>query len=379
VASIPPDVVVVGGGAIGLSIAWRAAQRGLLVTLVDEARGRGASTVAAGMLAPVTEVHFGEEALLALNLASAARYPSFVAELEGASGIDVGYDTSGTLVVARDADERAELDRLHSFQEELGLSVARLSRRECRALEPALAPGIRGGLLVDGDHSVDPPALVRALQGAAASAGVVLVRRRARAVVAPQGRVRGVELDDGKVLPCPRAVLAAGCWSGEISGLPDAARPPVRPVKGQVVGLAAPDGAALVERTVRSTDVYIVPRRRGRVVVGATVEERGFDVAVTAGGVLDLLRAASELVPGIDELRVVELRAGLRPGSPDNAPLLGSTEVDGLAVATGHFRNGILLAPVTGECIASLLESGEVDDVIAPFSPARLEAAPLAR
>jgi glycine oxidase len=368
-----PDVVVVGGGVIGTSIAWRAAQQGLRVALLDESPGGGASPVAAGMLAPVSEAHFGEERLLALNLASAELYPRFVAELEAVSGVAVGLDTSGTLAVARDADERAELDRLHAFQLELGLAAQRLTRRECRALEPSLASGIRGGLLVAGDHSVDSPELLRALLGACERAGVTLRRRRARAIVASRDRVVGVELSDGELVSCDRVVLAAGCWSGDIA-MPRAARPPVRPVKGQILELRVPSGGALLARTVRSTEVYVVPRGDGRVIVGATVEERGFDDVVTAGGVFELLRAAYELVPGITELELVRAGAGLRPGSPDNAPLLGPTAVEGLVAATGHFRNGILLVPITAERVAALLMTGEPDELIAPFTPARFEA-----
>ena len=368
------DVVFVGGGVVGLACAWRAAQRGLSVVVVDPEPGAGASSVAAGMLAPVTEAHFGEEALLRLNLEASRRYPSFVAELEAATGASTGYETAGTLVVARDADDVAVLEDLHRYQTGCGLSVERLRGRACRALEPALAPGIRGGLLVRGDHRIDPAALVAALVRACRRAGVTSVAARARAIVVDDSRVRGVLLADGEEIACARVVLCAGPWSGEIEGPPPEAVPPVRPVKGQLLVLRDPAGTPPARLTVRGLDVYVVPRADGRVIVGGTVEERGFDTTITAGAVLQLLRDACELLPALDELELVEARAGLRPGSPDNAPLVGETSVSGLAVATGHYRNGILLAPVTADAIASLLTSGEVGPVMAPFSPARLAA-----
>ncbi len=213
------DVVVVGGGVIGLGVAWRARLAGLSVTLVDPAPGAGASWAAAGMLAPVTEVHDGEEGLLALNLASAARYPSFVAELEDATGLDVGYRRCGTLAVAADANDRAVLDDLHAFQSRLGLVSERLLAGECRKLEPFLAPSVRGELLVDGDHQVDNRRLSRSLLAACAGAGVEVVAASAAGVIANADRVVGVELDVGARVMAAAVVLAAGCWSARLTGL----------------------------------------------------------------------------------------------------------------------------------------------------------------
>ena len=366
-----PDVVVLGGGAIGLSIAWRATQRDLAVTVVDPQPGRGASWSAAGMLAPVTEVHYGEEELLRLNLESSAGYPDFVEELAGESGADPGYVQTGTLVVARDADDNAALGDLFEFQRDLGLDVERLGARECRRLEPALAPSTRGGILVGGDHQIDNRALVRALLAACEHAGVVFVPQRVDGVETKGDELTGVRLSNGESLACARLVLAAGALSGRIGGLPKEAVPPVRPVKGQLLHLRGPAGERLATRTVRGLDAYLVNRPDGRVVLGATVEERGFDERPTAGGAHDLLRYGFELLPGITELELVEVTVGLRPGSPDNAPLLGPTELDGLIVATGHFRNGILLTPVTSWAIAELLATGRTPALIEPFSPLR--------
>jgi glycine oxidase len=368
----PADVVVVGGGAIGLAVAWRAAQAGMAVTVVDQAPGRGASWAAAGMLAPVTEVHYGERQLLALNLAAAARWPSFAAELEEAAGQPVGYRPGGTLAVARDADDNATLEDLYQFQLRCGLEVERLRSRECRQLEPGLAPSIRGGVLAAGDHQVDNRALVQALVVACERAGVRLVEGRVAELAVEGGQVTGAVLAaSGERLAAGTVVLAAGCWSGGIGGLAAQALPPVRPVKGQLLYLRGPADQPLCSRNVRGLEVYVVPRGDGRVVVGATVEEQGFDTTVTAGAVHDLLRAALELLPEVAELELAETVVGLRPGSPDNAPMLGPAGPDGLVVATGHYRNGILLTPVTAEAIAELLASGRVPELIAPFGPER--------
>jgi glycine oxidase len=367
---------VVGGGVIGLGIAWRAAQAGLSVTVVDQAPGRGASWAAAGMLAPVTEVHYGERPLLGLNLAAAARWPGFAAEVEDAAGRPVGYRPAGTLAVARDSDDNAALEDLYRFQLRCGLQVERLRSRECRQLEPGLAPGVRGGVLAPGDHQVDNRALVEALLVACDRSGVRLLEGRVAELATDGDRVIGVVLGDGERLAAGVVVLAAGCWSAGLGGLAAAAVVPVRPVKGQLLYLRGPADQPLCQRNVRGLEVYVVPRGDGRVVVGATVEEQGFDTRVTAGAVGDLLRAALELLPDVAELELAETVVGLRPGSPDNAPMLGPAGPEGLVVATGHYRNGILLTPVTADAIAGLLATGRVPDLIAPFAPGRFAGAP---
>jgi glycine oxidase len=367
----PADVVVVGGGVIGLAIAWRAAGAGMTVTVVDETPGQGASWAAAGMLAPVTEVHYGERTLLDLNLAAADRWPSSSTEVEEASGHPVGYRPGGTLAVARDADDNAALEDLYQFQLRCGLEVERLRSRECRQLEPGLAPGIRGGVLAAGDHQVDNRALVQALLIACRRAGVRLLEGRVAELATDGDRVTGVVLAGGARLPAEAVVLAAGCWSGGLGGLAAEALPPVRPVKGQLLHLRGSAEEPLCSRNVRGLEVYVVPRGDGRVVVGATVEERGFDTRVTAAAVHDLLRAALELLPDVAELELTETVVGLRPGSPDNAPMLGPAGPQGLVVATGHYRNGILLTPVTADAVAELLATGRVPDLIAPFAPGR--------
>ena len=371
------DVAVLGGGVIGLVTAWRAAQRGLGVTVVDPAPGGGAARVAAGMLAAVTELHYGEETLLALNLASAARYPSFVAELEEASGQETGHRSCGTLAVALDADDRAHLRELHALQLRCGLEAEWLTGRECRRLEPMLAPSVRGGLRVDGDHQVDPRRLTTALLRACERAGVVFRRASAVRLRTTRDRATGAELDDGTVLEAGQTVLALGSYSGRLDGVPPGVLPSVRPVKGQVLRLRMPDArfGAFLSRTVRAVvrggPLYLVPRENGELVVGATSEEMGWDTTVTAGGVYELLRDAHELVPGVTELPLSETTAGLRPTSPDNAPLLGPSALPGLQLATGHHRNGVLLTPVTGEVLGEALATGRLPEVAQPFTPQR--------
>src|SRR5882757_3600521 len=373
------DVLVAGGGIIGLVTAWRAAQRGLRTAVADPAPGGGAAHVAAGMLAAVTELQYGEQTLLDLNLTSAARYPDFTAELTELTGLDTGYRPCGTLTVALDADDRADLRDLHTFQTSLGLDSQWLSGRDCRRLEPLLAPGVRGGLRVDGDHQVDPRRLAAALLRAAELSGVTLLRTAAARIRRAGDRVTGALLADGTEVTAGRTVLAAGSESGRIDGLPEEVLPPVRPVKGQILRLRVPaTHAPFLSRTVRAvvrgSHVYLVPRENGELVLGATSEEFGWDTTVTAGGVYELLRDAHELVPGITELPLTEALAGLRPGSPDNAPLLGPTALDGLLLATGHHRNGVLLTPITGDVMAEVLVSGELPPYARPFGAGRFQS-----
>jgi len=367
------QIVIIGAGVIGLATAWRTAAGGAAVTLVDPAPASGASSVAAGMLTPVSELTYGEEPLLRLGLASRDRYGAFVAELEELTGLETGYRTDGILEVAFDSDDLRHLDDLRRFQEDLGIPAEALTGRECRRLEPMLAPGVRGGLLAPEDGSVDPRRLAPALLAACERLGVRLVRRRAERVVVENDAAAGVGLDDGTVIRADRVLLAAGPWSGDLGGLPPGTVPPVRPVKGQVIRLRtrAPFLRRATRGLVRGSSVYLVPRADGEIVLGATQEELGFDTRVTAGGLWELLRDARELLPGITELEFAEVRAGLRPGSPDNAPVMGPTALPELLVGTGHFRNGILLTPVSADILSAMLLDGPVPEVAGPFAPDR--------
>lgn len=371
------DVAVVGGGAIGLSIAWRAAQRGLRVTVLERAQpGGGASWVAAGMLAPATEATLAEQAVLRLGLESARAYPAFVEELRDAAGADPGYLPWGMLVVARDRDEAEALDRELRMRRELGLAVERLLPSQARALVPSLAPAVRLALDVQGDHAVDPRKLTAALTAAIGAAGVELrVGADVTAIETTSGQVAGVRLGDGSLVSADQVVIAAGAWVDAIGGIPDEARVPIHPVKGQILRLHDPAGPGLLDRVLRMSTGYLVPRGDGRYVLGATMEERGFDTTVTAGAVFDLLRDASELIPGISELVIDEIIAGLRPATADNAPALGAGEIPGLHWAVGHYRNGILLAPATAEIVLAGLIGEPLPELAAPFTPARFTAA----
>ena len=369
------NVVVVGGGVIGLSAAWRAAQRGLTVTVADPSPGRGASHAAAGMLTPVSEAAYAEKELLAFGRASLERYPDFVSELAAVTGEQAGFRQTGTLQVGYDADDLAVIDEVRVLQESLGLPVRQLTARECRKLEPMLDPSVRGGLLVENDGSVDPRLLTRALLTAVRRAGARLIEAPAEEILteAGTGRATGVRLADGTRIPADWVVVAAGWKSAGLAGLAPGCTPPVRPVKGQILRLRASDG--LLGRTVRGvvkgSSVYLVPRESGELVVGATQEEIGADTRVTAGGLWELLRDARALVPGITELEFAEAVARLRPGSPDNAPVLGPSGQPGVVLATGHFRNGVLLAPVTADVIADYLASGRLREVAAHLTIAR--------
>jgi len=372
------DVAVIGAGVIGLACAWRAAEAGLSVVVLDrQAPGFGASGVAAGMLAPVTEAGFGEEDLLRLNVEAARLWPSFDAELRERSGIDTGYLQSGALVIAADRDDAEELRRLHAFQRSLGLEAEWLTRSECRRRESGLSPAVAGGIWAREDHHVDPRAVVRALAGALERAGGAIVGGTdVKAIRASGDRVTGVLTNQGAIA-ARRVVAAAGCWSPEIGGLPADWRAPVRPVKGQILRLRAARGVLpIASSVVRTPRCYVVARADGEVVIGATVEERGFDTAVTADGVHRLLEAAREVLPDVGELELVETAARLRPGTPDNAPLIGAGALEGLVWATGHYRNGVLLAPVTADAVLRTLVDGAPAPAGERFSPERFGAQP---
>ena len=462
--------VIVGGGVVGLSVAWRLAREGRPVTVVDPAPATGASHAAAGMLAPVSEVTYTEAPLLRLGLAALSRWPAFAAELAEDAGLPAGevspaalargprsaasaplgahapkdpsgsggrgfasagpdaggrdsaggldLRAEGTLDVAFGSDDLAMLDELAAFMEKLDLPVERLTGRECRRLEPMLAPSVRGGLLAPGDAWVNPRRVTAALLTALERRSVPLVRARVSELVRTNGAVTGVRLAtptgapatglrlgghhaggppaaphpaetggragagagdaagradrsgragewaDGDVLAADRVVLAAGAWSGELADVP------VRPVKGQIMRLRSPQPLLThcVRGTVHGSPVYLVPRGDGELVVGATQEELGFDTSVTAGGLYELLRDARELVPGVTELEVADVVAGLRPGTPDNLPVIGPARTPGLTYATGHHRGGVLMAPLTAAILM-----GEESELATLCSPGRFQ------
>jgi glycine oxidase len=364
------DAVVIGAGLIGLSCAWRARKRGLSVLVVDRASepGAGTSGVAAGMLAPVTEADFGEQRPLRVNLLAREEWPGFAAELEEVTGLPTGYRDSGALVVAADRDDAEALRRLHGFQRSLGLDSEWLTPSACRELEPGLSPRIAGGIAAPQDGSADPRATVRALATAAEELALGV---EVQAIEHDGSAVTGVRTSEG-VVECDRVVVAAGPWSASLAS--GAEGPPVRPVKGQIIELRTRGGMPQpFERVLRTPRCYLVSRGDGRVVLGATVEEQGFDTTVTADGVFRLLEAAWEVLPEVGELELVRARAGLRPGTPDNSPVVGPGELGGLVWATGHWRNGVLLAPLTGEAVAGLLAGDDLPAEFAALSPGRFD------
>jgi glycine oxidase len=362
-------VAIVGAGVIGLGIAWRLAARGVRVTLFDRgAAGQGASYAAAGMLAACAEAEPGEEALIALGRQSQARWPAFADELRACVGIDVELRREGTIVIALTADDQARLQHHLVFQEQLGLPVHWMTAAETRQREPHLVGKLAGAMFSPQDHQVDNRKVALALRHAAEGAGAVINEHRpVEAISARSGRVTGIVLDDGTQVAADRVVLAAGAWSRSIKGIPPELLPPVRPIKGQMLALQDNPAMPLISHVVWGPGVYLVPRNDGRLLIGATVEEKGYDTSITAGGLLALLESAWRLVPAVEELTLAETWAGHRPGSRDDAPILGASPIDGLIYATGHHRNGILLAPITAEAITRLIVDDVVDTSIRPF------------
>jgi glycine oxidase len=358
--STSSEVLVVGAGAIGLCVAWRLARRGRQVTVVDPAPGRGAIWAAAGMLAPASEAHFGDEALVPLLVEAARVWEGFARELESESGSTFGYRRTGTLLAGQDAADRSELARILSLQRSLGLDVVELDRSQLAELEPALASGIRFGLLAPDDHQVDTRALVTVLLDELGRLEVHFERTAAVGL----GDGASLELADGRHLRAEQLVLCPGAHLGELGGLEGLDLPAIRPVKGHVLRLFGP---VLLERTVRGTvrgrSIYLVPREGGELVVGASVEERGFDARVQAGEVHRLLDDARRLLPGIDELELADVSVGFRPGSPDNAPTIAALRGGKVVVATGHHRNGVLLGPLSAGVVADLLDGGQPADL----------------
>ena len=366
------EVAIVGAGVIGLSCAFELAKRGKSVTVIErEESGFGASTVAAGMLTPSFEVETTPPELVELQLDSLRRYPSFVAEIEGASDLSCEYRDEGTLWVSRHRDDELELEHIRKIQEDRGLPARRLTGRETRQIEPYLSPRIIGGLLVETDHQVNSRKLVPALAAACRSLGVELFEHTAvRTVERSSGRIElTLQSPDGQSTLCAgQVLLAAGVWleEGLVTPLPQIG---MRPIKGQIVHLK---GQPLVNRVLRNSDVYIVPRAGGELLLGATEEEQGFDLQPTAGGTLDLLRYAFEILPGLYDLYVSEIDVGLRPAVSDHQPVLGPTESDGIFIAGGHYRGGVILAPATAYWMAELITTGSVPRAIEPFGVDRL-------
>lgn len=367
-----PWVAVIGGGVAGLAVAWRLAQRGARVAAFERDRiGAGASHAAAGMLAAGAEIEAGEEALWPLTRAAQLAWPAFAAELASASGRDLGYRDEGTLVVARTADDLRRLERSAALQAGLGVRLERLTGAALRQREPALAAGLAGGVFSPDDHQVENRALAPALAAALqAAGGTIHEGAEVVGLETAAGAVSGLRLADGSTVAAEAVVLAAGAWSA-FPWLPPDCRPPVRPVKGQMLALRMDPARPLLRHVLWGPGIYLVPRGDGRLLLGATVEEKGFDATVTAGGMLTLLEAAWRLLPGIEELPLLESWVGHRPTSRDDAPILGGTPLPGLFLASGQHRNGILLLPLLAEALARAVLGEALPPVARPFTLAR--------
>lgn len=371
-----PDIGIIGAGVCGLGIGWRLVQAGCAVTIYDKGQaGRGASWAAAGMLAGGIETEPGEQNLLPLNRRAAALWLDFAAELEAASGLDIGYRREGTLVAALNRDDLAQLRFNFEYQSGLGVALEWLSGAEARRREPYLRPGVPGAIFSPDDHQVDNRVLAEALKRAFEHCGGVLREHTVvTEIVSQGGRVTGLRLGETTVAH-DAVVLAAGAWSRQIEGLPGEALPPVRPVKGQMLALRMDPRAPLIKHVLWAPKIYLVPRADGRLIIGGTVEEKGFNSDLTAGGLYGILEAAWRAVPAIEELPIDEFWVGFRPTSRDDAPILGPTPITGLALATGHHRNGILQTPVTAEAVSQYILTGHLPESAQAFTLERFTKA----
>ena len=366
----PIDTAIVGGGVIGLSIGWRLAQSGRRVAIIERAEsGKATSWASGGMLGNDAEIGFEELEVYQLGVASVALWPDFVRELEAATDIDIGYRTEGTLMVADDADGAADLRRIYRFQQGQGVPVEWISVSRALELEPMLTPRLTAAVLSESDRQVDPRLMVTALRKAFLGEGGILMEQHRVSRIESTGSVMACIVDSSDPVLCDRVVLAAGPWSSMIE-MEGVEAPPVRPVKGQMLELRMQPRLEIAH-VIRGKGTYLAPKRNGRLLVGSTSEEMGFDETVTAGGLYELLEKAWRLIPGIYDMPVTDSWAGLRPASPDHAPLIGFADHPKILFATGHHRHGILLAPVTAAAAADLLLRGTTEMPIAVCDPLR--------
>ena len=369
-------VAIVGGGVIGLAIGWRLAEAGAEIDIFEQGQaGRGASWAAAGMLASAVEAEPGEAALLALLGRSHLLWPGFAQALEAASGSEVGLRGEGTLAIGLTRDDAEQLRFAYELQRGLGLELEWLSAAEALRREPQLNPRLSAAYASPRDGQVDNRLVVTALIEAFRRSGGRLHEHAAvEAIDIVGAAVQGVVVA-GERRAADYVILAAGAWSRGVGGLPSHLRPPVRPVKGQMLAVAMDARQPLLSHVIWAPRVYLVPRRDGRLIIGGTVEERGFDASLTAGAVLTLIEGAWRALPAIEERPIAEMWVGFRPGSRDDAPILGPTSIAGLVLACGHYRNGILLTPITAEAISAYVLTGAVPESIRAFGLDRFDVA----
>ncbi len=366
-------IAIIGGGVIGLSIGWQLLRRGIKADIFERGEaGKSASWVSAGMLAPVSEAGFEEMDLLQLNLASIAQFPRFADELKEDTGIDIEFRTEGTMMIAVDRDQSENLRRLYEFRKKLELPVEWLTGSEAREREPELSPAIKSAVWIPNDYQVDNRKLIHALIDAIKkNDGALYEHTPVESIEISGEKLTGITVNS-EHRSYDTVVIANGAWARAIKGLPEHIRPPVRPVKGQILTLRMTDDFTL-RKVLRSPEAYFAPKRDGRLIIGATVEEKGFETYPTAGGIKDILESAWEAVPGIYDLPLEEINVGLRPTSRDNAPIISDTPVAGLYISTGHYRHGILLTPVTAYEMTDLIINGKPSELIQPFSLLRFK------
>jgi glycine oxidase len=362
---------IIGGGIIGLSIGWQLAKKGKVVEILERGKAAiGASRVAAGMLAPQAEMGFEDFELFNLCRKSLEMYPAFVNELYEDSGIKVEVEKTGCIMPAFDRDDAERLRRLYDFREKIGLPVVWLTGSEAREIEPFLSPKCTGAIWIEDDAQINNRLLLDALNIAFEKCGGKLYEDHAvEKINIDNGIVKGIHVH-GNDIGFDAVVLAAGAWSKQIEGIPENILPPVRPVKGQIINLRATDSCRLT-RVIRAPDVYLLPKSDGRLVIGASNEEMGFDTNPTAGEIYKMLERAWEAVPSIYDLPIESIDVGLRPGSRDHMPIIGDSDVKGLYFATGHYRNGILLTPITAYELSGWIVSGEKSGLLKDFQISR--------
>lgn len=360
---------IIGAGIIGLSIGWILAKKGFEVTAFDKGEaGKGAVWASAGMLAAISETEPSEEKLLPLLLKSQSIWPDFAQELKKDSGIDVEYRDEGTLLVALDYDEAAKLKFRYEFLKSLNLNLEILSSEEALEIEPFLTPNITMAMFSQKDHQVNSRKVVLALKEAFLNKGGNLKENcSVQKISIKENKIEYIVANSERYY-FDKVILAAGAWSNQIEGIPKNAIPPVRPVKGQALAIKSDPKNPVIKHVIWGSDAYMVPRNDGSIVIGATMEEKGFDDSITVGAIYNLLKAAWEMVPMVYELPIVEMWCGFRPGSRDDAPILGPTDVEGLILATGHFRNGVLLTPITAYSIVELIEKNQLPEIAKPFT-----------
>ncbi|MCC6864693.1 MAG: glycine oxidase ThiO [Ignavibacteria bacterium] len=361
------NIAIIGGGIIGLSVGWQLAKKGLKVAIYERSKaGQGASHAAAGMLAPQAEMGFEDIEMFNLCRKSLEMYPKFVDELYSDTGIKVEVEKTGCILPGFDRDDTERLRRLFDFREKVGLDVIWLTGSEAREIEPFLSPRCTGAIWIYDDAQINNRLLLNVLKKAFVICGGKLFEDHEVENINIEGKnIKGIYVH-GSFLNYDTVIVAAGSWSKQINGIPEYLQPPVRPVKGQIISLRLNE-TCRITKVVRAPDVYLLPKSDGRLVIGASVEEMGYDLNPTAGEIYRLLERGWQAVPAIYDLPIESIDVGLRPGSRDHMPIIGNSDVNGLYFASGHYRNGILLTPVTAFELSEWISAGIKSEILNGF------------